>query len=134
MAREKNKRSEAETDSLIYTLTLVAAQTADDKRADEVLVLDMRSLVDYADFFVIASADSTTRLRGIAGEVEKAMIQTGGRLLNRHGRDTGWVLLDFGDVLVHLFDNAMRGHYQLEDLWGDAPRLDWRKDKRREKA
>lgn len=107
-------------------LALLAARTMDEQRAEDIVVLDMRGLVDYADFFVIASASSLTRMRGVVRLVEKRLAKAGGKRLNLPDREASWVLADFGDVLVHVFDTQAREFYRLEDLWGDAPQLEWR--------
>jgi ribosome-associated protein len=106
-------------------LAVMAARAMDEQRAEEIVVLDMRGLVDYADFFVIGSAASLTRMRGVARLVERRLAKAGGRRLNRPDKDAAWVLADFGDILVHVFDKEAREFYRLEDLWGDAPRIDW---------
>lgn len=106
-------------------LAVLAALTMHEQRAEDIIVLDMRTLVDYADFFVIGSASSLTRMRGVARRVEKALTKHGAKRLNQPDRETSWVLADFGDVLVHIFDNESREFYRLEDLWGDAPTVEW---------
>ncbi len=106
-------------------LAVLAALAMHEQRAEDVVVLDMRALVDYADFFVIGSASSLTRMRGIARQVERVLAKNGGRRLNQPDRDGAWVLADFGDILVHVFDDRAREFYRLEDLWGDAPRIRW---------
>lgn len=106
-------------------LAIMAAVAMDEQRAEDVIVLDMRALVDYADFFVIGSASSLTRMRGVSRWVEKVLTKHGGKRLNQPDREASWILVDFGDVLVHVFDNAAREFYRLEDLWGDAPQIEW---------
>ncbi|MCL2001449.1 MAG: ribosome silencing factor [Planctomycetes bacterium] len=113
-------------------LALLAAQVMHDQRAEEVLVLDMRGLVDYADFFVVGSASSLVRMRGIARQVEKALAKNGGIRLNRPDRDGTWILADFGDILLHIFDVRARDFYRIEDLWGDAPRVEWKEWSRKD--
>lgn len=111
---EKNRR-----------LAIAAAKAMHGQRAEDVVVLDLRGLIDYADYFVIASASSAVRIRGVARAAEKVLAKAGGKRLNVPDRKTGWSLLDYGDVLVHVFDAEARGFYRLEDLWGDAPRVEW---------
>ncbi len=106
-------------------LAILAAVAMHEQRADDVVILDVRGLVDYADFFVIGTGSSMTRMRGITRFVERTLQKRGGKRLNQPERETGWVLADFGDVLVHVFDQEAREYYQLEDLWGDAPRIEW---------
>lgn len=106
-------------------LAILAALAMHEQRAEDIVILDLRALVDYADFFVIGSASSLTRMRGVARRVEKVLARHGGRRLNQPDQEAAWVLADFGDVLVHVFDNESREFYRLEDLWGDAPRIEW---------
>ncbi len=107
-------------------LAILAANAMDEQRAEDIVVLDMRGLVDYADYFVIGSASSLARIKGVTRRVEQIMAKNGGKRLTEPDRDTGWVLADFGDILVHVFDEQAREFYQLEDLWGDAPRVEWK--------
>ncbi len=110
-------------------LALLAARTLDDQRATDILVLDLRGLVDYADFFIIASATSLTRARGAWRMLDNRLRKAGAKLLNQPERESGWLLADYGDVLVHIFENEAREFYRLEDLWGDAPHIKWQEDK-----
>lgn len=112
-------------------LAVLAAQTLHGQRAENIAVLDLRQLIDYADFFVIASASSLMRIRGATRAVERALAKAGGKRLNQPDTNTGWALADFGDVLVHVFDNEAREFYRLEELWGDAPLVDWEKSMKR---
>ena len=64
-------------------------------------------------------------MRGIVRRVEQVLVKLGGKRLNQPEREAAWILADFGDVIVHIFDSQAREFYRLEDLWGDAPRLDW---------
>ncbi len=106
-------------------LAVLAAATMHEQRAEDVVVLDLRALIDYADYFVIGSASSLTRMRGISRRVESVLAQHGGKRLNQPDREAAWVLADFGDILVHIFDSQAREFYRLEDLWGDAPTVEW---------
>ena len=107
-------------------LAILAALAMHDQRAEDVIILDLRDLVDYADFFIIGSASSLTRMRGISRRVEKVLGKHGAKRLNQPDREAAWVLADFGDILVHVFDKEAREFYRLEDLWGDAPTVEWR--------
>jgi ribosome-associated protein len=106
-------------------LAILAALTMDEQRAEDVIILDLRGLIDYADYFVVGSASSLARMRGVARRVESALAKHGGKRLNQPDRESAWVLADFGDVLVHVFDAQAREFYLIEDLWGDAPRVHW---------
>ena len=106
---------------------LLAARAASEKKAENVLVLDLRGLTDAADFFVIGSGTSDVQVRGIAESVIEAGERSGvGTPWHVEGLAAGrWVLLDYIDVVVHVFHHEMRGYYQLERLWGDAPVVVW---------
>lgn len=103
-----------------------AAQAADEKKADQVVILDMRPLTVVTDYFVICSGQSQPQVRAIARGIEEAMEQEGVPLRRREGDDRSrWILLDFGGVVVHVFHHAEREYYDLERLWADAPRVEW---------
>lgn len=104
---------------------MLAAQTADDNRAREIVVLDLRGITSVFDFFVIASGSSVRQLHAIADDIERAAGDTlGERKIGIEGYAAGgWCLIDFGDVVVHLFDDDAREYYGLEELWGTAKRI-----------
>ena len=114
-------------------LAILAAVAMHEQRAEDIIILDLRELVDYADYFVVGSAASLTRMRGISRWVEKTLSKHGGKRLNQPDREAAWILVDFGDVLAHVFDREAREFYRMEDLWGDAPQIEWR-DRIPEKA
>lgn len=96
----------------------------DDRKGHKILVLDLRHLSNAADYFIIASGTSDAHVRGLADGVMRAMLADGHRTHGVEGLQTGrWVLLDFVDVVVHLFHPETRAFYQLERLWQDAPAL-----------
>ncbi len=102
-----------------------AARAALEKKAEEVVVLDLRGVSGYTDFLVIGSGTSDRQLEAIADSVEKELHAQGHRLIGSEGQRGGrWVLLDFGDVVVHVFHVDDRAHYDLEGLWADAPRIE----------
>jgi ribosome-associated protein len=102
----------------------LAADAARDKRARDVLVLDLQALSNLADYFVICTAQSTTHLDTVAEAVNQALRADGIRLRHREGTAiSGWLLLDYGDLVVHVFLEETRAFYGLERLWGDAPAL-----------
>ena len=104
---------------------VAAARAAQEKKAEEVAVIDLRGVSGYADFLVICSGQSDRQLEAIADSVEQELAAQGRRAFGSEGQRGGrWVLLDFGDVVVHVFHREERGHYDLEGLWADAPRLD----------
>lgn len=101
------------------------AEAALDKKALDLAILDMRGLIDYADVFVICSASNRRQVQAIAEEVRlQAKNDLGLQTVGMEGLQAArWVLVDFGDVVVHVFDQALRGFYNLDGLWSDAPRL-----------
>lgn len=101
-----------------------AVAAVEDLKGREVVVLDLRGLTNAADYFVIASGTSDTHVRGIADSVERALAGLGHRPHHTEGLVGGrWALLDYVDVVVHLFHPEARAFYQLERLWDDAPAL-----------
>lgn len=103
-------------------LALAAAEAMDAKKADAVIVLDLRRQTPVADYFVIGSAETMVQIRAVGDAVEEAMEDAGVRLLGREGHARArWVLLDFGPVVVHIFGPDARRLYSLERLWGGAP-------------
>ncbi|ADG05936.1 ribosome silencing factor [Kyrpidia spormannii] len=106
------------------SLARLAADAAADKKAGNVVILDIGELSIIADYFVICSGQSRTQVQAIADHVREKMEEHGAVLQGLEGRDEArWVLLDFGDVVVHVFREEEREFYQLERLWGDAPML-----------
>jgi ribosome-associated protein len=104
---------------------LLAAQTAEDNRGTDVVVLDMRELTAVFDYFVLASGASRRQLHAMSEEIDHALEdQMGDRRLGIEGyEESRWILLDYGDVVIHLFEPEMRAYYALEDLWGHAKRV-----------
>ena len=105
----------------------ICAGIADDNRAKDILLLDLRQATPLVDFFIIATADSRRQGNAIAGEIDQEMKRLGERKLGMEGSEEGrWVLIDYGDFVVHVFSSEARSYYSLEDIWGDAVRIDWR--------
>ena len=100
------------------------AKLADDKKGQDILILDMRELSVMTDYFVIVSATNSTLVRAIADELVDKLAEAGVHVLHQEGANEGrWVLLDFADVVVHVFLEEEREFYNLERLWGDAPSM-----------
>lgn len=96
-------------------------KSADDKKAFDIKVLNISHLSSIADYFVIASGNSQRQVASISDEIEDKMQKCGYELLGKEGHNTGkWILLDFGDIIVHIFYKEDRGFYNLERLWADA--------------
>lgn len=103
---------------------IAVARAAMDKKAEDVLVLDVRGLTSYADYFVVMTADSDRQASAIADHVDETMKKAGIRKVGVEGYETGrWILVDYGDVVAHVMSRESRGFYDLEGLWADAPRF-----------
>lgn len=124
------------------------ARFASDKLAENIVVIDMREIVNYADYFVICSGSSVPHLRAIADGVQKSLFDLGIKVRFKQGFDSmsrsrsltfgiqssspeeasgRWGLLDMGDVVLHIFDTDSREFYGLEHLWQEAPLIEWEK-------
>src|SRR5204862_7728150 len=101
------------------------AALAAERRASDVVLLDVRTLVDYTDFFLLVSGQSSRQNLAIAEHIVKTLKGEKRYALSKSGLDSGsWVCLDLGSVVVHVFDPETRARYDLELLWADAPRVD----------
>ena len=103
-----------------------AARAAAAKQATDIVVLDVHELIVITDFFVICTASSNRQVKTVIEGIEDAIRELGEKPIRREGEDeAGWWLLDYIDVVVHVFGEEERAYYDLERLWRDAPRLDW---------
>ncbi|MBO2706170.1 ribosome silencing factor [Lactiplantibacillus plantarum] len=106
-------------------LLQLTVEAADDKRADDIVALDVAEVSLMADYFVILSADSKRQVQAIADNIVDFVRKAGSDVKSVEGRTAGeWVLIDAGDVIVHVFQKNARAHYNLEKLWSDAPIVD----------
>jgi ribosome-associated protein len=104
----------------------LCARIADDNRAKDIVLLDLRKATALVDFFVIATAASRRQANAIVIEIDQEMKKRGEAKLGLEGSEEGrWTLIDYGDFVVHVFSPEDRAYYALEDIWGDAPHLDW---------
>ena len=102
----------------------LTAEAACEKKAFDTLILDLRGLTYVADFFVICSGSNTTQVGAVSDGIEQMLAREGVRSSHIEGRaGSAWVLMDYGDVVVHIFDQQTRVYYSLEKLWHDAPRM-----------
>ncbi|NTU42045.1 MAG: ribosome silencing factor [Nitrospirales bacterium] len=105
---------------------IISARATLDKKAKETAVLELKDLTFIAEYFVICSGESTTQVRAIADYVENVMRSRGIRPLRVEGISfCRWVLMDYGDIIVHIFDDETRAYYELEKFWLDAPRISY---------
>ncbi len=103
---------------------LLSAEAADDKKAFDILILDLRGITYITDYFVICSASNPTQVGAVSDSVDQKLGRAGVSPSHIEGKDgANWVLMDYGDVVVHVFDEQTRLYYNLEKLWGDAPRV-----------
>lgn len=99
----------------------VIQAAADEKKARDIVLMDMVGLMSTNDYFIICSANTATQVRAIADNIEEKMEEAGVNFLHKEGyREGEWVLLDYGDTVAHIFQQDAREYYALERLWGDA--------------
>lgn len=101
-----------------------AAKASLDKKAKDVTILELKKLSVITDYFVICSAESTTQMKTIVENIEKRLLEKKQKPIGIEGlTSTRWILMDYGDVIVHVFDEEARSYYELEKFWMDAPRI-----------
>lgn len=107
------------------TCAIEAAGILKDKKGQDILVLDISSVAVFSDYFVIATGISPIHVQALADEVEQRLTEEGYRLRSKEGyKDGKWILMDFYDVIVHIFVRSEREYYMLERLWVDARPID----------
>jgi len=110
-------------------MAVVAAVAASDKKAYDVVVLDMREVFILTDYFVICSGNTDRQVRSVQEAVEEKLAARGVKPVRREGEHhRRWVLLDYLDIVVHIFRQEERDYYEIERLWKDAPRVDWEEE------
>ena len=104
----------------------VAAKTVADNKGRDITVLDMRSCTPLFDYFVIATGTSRRQIHTLAEETDAALRAEGDTRLGIEGYEASkWIVQDYGDVVIHVFDPDTRDYYKLEELWADATKVDW---------
>jgi ribosome-associated protein len=113
----------ASTDTATHDLALIAAAAADAKKASDIVLIDMRGLVAYTDWLVVATGQTPRQTKAVAEEVRKRMKEETGRFARRTEgeREGEWVLMDYLDIVVHVFTPQSRDFYRLDRLWREAP-------------
>jgi ribosome-associated protein len=107
-------------------LARACASVADDRKGEDIVILDLRRHTYVCDFFVIVTAANPRQMDAIVESIRRELRKGGQRPLGAEGaKGSRWALLDYGDVVVHVFEPEWRKLYDLELLWGDAPRLPW---------
>ncbi|MEK7732978.1 MAG: ribosome silencing factor [Planctomycetota bacterium] len=107
-------------------IAILCAKIADNKKAEDIKIFAVASTTSIADFFVICSGLNGRQLQSIADDIKQALHERGIHGIGIEGyTDATWILMDYGDVIVHLFDKEKRSFYDLDILWGDAPKIHW---------
>lgn len=102
----------------------LCAEAADNKKAFDIIILDLRGLTYITDYFVICSGSNTTQVSAISDWIGQTLAKTGVHPSHIEGQaESSWLLMDYGDVVVHIFDEQTRAYYALEKLWGDAAKV-----------
>lgn len=108
--------------------SLVCVKAAVEKKAFDLVLLEMKQVASFTDYFLICSGKSDRQVQAIAQAIEEGLEEEGSRPIGYEGRTEGrWILMDYGDVVVHIFLEPVRAFYDLEGLWIDAPRIDLEK-------
>ena len=119
-------RARPDRQSRALELARVCARIAEDSRGRDILLLDVSNATPLVDYFVIATAGSRRQANAIASDIDAEMKRHNEAKLGLEGSEEGrWILIDYGDFVVHVFNEDARAHYALEDIWGDAESLDW---------
>jgi ribosome-associated protein len=115
-------------DRKLRTLAVEAARLLDDRRCEDVRLLDVRGLSQVCDYVLIGSGTSARQMAAVAGELDE-LAQAHGEKLYRSSRDNGgtWIIIDFVDLVAHLFEPSHRAYYDLEGMWSDAKAVKWRR-------
>ena len=107
-------------------MAIAAARAANEKQANDVIILEVAPIIAITDYFVICSASSQRHIKTVVEEIERALGALGEKPTRREGEgEGGWWLLDYIDVVVHVFGEEQRAYYELERLWLDAARVPW---------
>ncbi len=124
LARLDDERASKKLDDNILMLAQAAANMADDIKAEKPVILNIGAQTSYCDYFVVSSAPSERQVMAISNSIETTFRKAGIMPLGVEGKSDGnWVLLDFGDFVVHTFLSGAREYYDLEGFWVDAPRI-----------
>lgn len=112
-------------DKKIKEMTALAVQALEDKKAEDICVIDISAVSVLADYFIIAGGNNTSQIQALADSVEEKLGRAGYPLKQIEGyQSANWVLLDFGDIIVHIFDRENRLFYDLERIWRDGKKID----------
>jgi ribosome-associated protein len=125
-ATSKSAAKSAKAQAEAEAFAVAAARCCRDNHCEEILVLDLRGVSPITDYFVIATGTSGRQMRAVADEIKAMGKKQGHKLWHAAGTDSAeWIVQDFVDSVIHLFDKEHRHYYDLELIWGDAPRIEW---------
>jgi ribosome-associated protein len=131
MGRSANKQPRPQAARTLETedAVTIAARAASDKKATDLVVLDLRTAASFTEYFLICTGASSRQVQAVSNSVEESLLKNGKLPLHIEGYSSAeWILLDYGDFIVHVFGAASRRFYDLERLWRDAPRVEVRMD------
>lgn len=112
-------------------LAVAIAKIAADKKAEDILVLDMRKAVNFCDYFVICTGNTDRQVKAIADAIDEGLKDLGNKVSLKEGmQKSDWIVFDMGDIIVHIFQKKVREFYQLEYLWREAPVVPWESRKK----
>lgn len=113
------------TENIIKEMALLAVQALEDKKAEDVCVIDISEISVIADYFIIAGGNNTSQMQALSDAVEEKLGKAGYPMKQIEGYQTAnWILQDFGDIIVHIFDRENRLFYDLERIWQDGKKVD----------
>ncbi|OHD64770.1 MAG: ribosome silencing factor [Spirochaetes bacterium RBG_13_51_14] len=107
----------------IVDISRECAQVLSEKKGLDIVIMDLRCVNSYLDYFLIATGNSRIHCRSMARDAEKFIHSKGLRQRNKPDYESGWIILDFNELIVHIFTHELREYYQLERLWGDATEI-----------
>ncbi len=120
------KREPTARSAVALDLAVRCAHTAEDNKARDIVILDMRAITPLYDYLLLCTGASRRQIHTLAEEMDAALRAAGEKRSTIEGYEASkWVVQDYGDIVVHVFDQDTRAYYALEDLWADAPRVDW---------
>ncbi len=113
------------TEEIILDIAKKCAEAMFEKKGEDIILLDLKEVNSYLDYFLIATGNSILHCRALAKEVQRFMHEAGFPERTRPKLDSGWIVLDYNEIVVHVFIRELREYYQLEYLWADSTRIEW---------
>ena len=124
---DRQRAKPARSNEAAQRFAVECARTMEDNRCEEITVLDLRGVSPVCDFFVIGTGTSDRQMRAVVDHIKKMGKSQGETPYSVGGYDeVNWIVVDYVDVIVHLFSDDQRAYYDLDSLWGDSPKVDWK--------